>query len=234
MLLGVMFISACGVFSDADEKIYFSDTRRPDAIEYQYLALASEIHSAKPCYLVHPDSLRKGAFNSVGNQAAYERSECFFAVAISTGDAEICDKVRSVSTVFLSGADFNANSCRRQATGRGGISYDLDVPQIVALAGYTESEVDSYLVAEGRFSSIETASRYRQDRSNTYWGEVRRNLLHSAEFFERIGHLRGFGTSADQAEMRAMIWKPRPQRQLVPPEERTRSTPQIRIRVQAE
>ena len=151
-------LSGCGLFSDADEKFLFGDTRKPDALEYEYRALANELHSIKPCYMIHPQSLRKGGFGPTGNQVSLLRSRCFAAVAEKSGDERFCDKVRSASTLFSSGANLNAESCRRTARlsqGRriqSGVSYRLDVPQIVSLAGYEEEEIDAYLVAEGRRS----------------------------------------------------------------------------------
>ena len=231
LLLVATLINGCGVFSDADEKRY-GDTRQPDALERHYLALANELQSSKPCYLIHPESLIRSGFNAVGSQVALKRSRCFFVVARASGAPDLCEKVRSVSTIFLSGADMNTQLCRRVASVRGGYGYGLDVPRIVALAGYTEEEVDAYLVSEERFSSLDVARRYRQERSSTYWGEVRRHLLHSEAFFERIDRLPSFGTAQDAAEMGTLAWKPRPQRPWVPPEQRGRSAPAVRVPAQ--
>lgn len=233
-------LSGCGLFSDADEKFLFGDTRKPDALEYEYRALANELHSIKPCYMIHPQSLRKGGFGPTGNQVSLLRSRCFAAVAEKSGDERFCDKVRSASTLFSSGANLNAESCRRTARlnqGRriqSGVSYRLDVPQIVSLAGYEEEEIDAYLVAEGRFSSMEAAIRYRRDQSSTYWNEVKMTLLHTEEFFDRIAHMPGFGTSDDQGKMNALRWEPRQRRLWTPPEERTHSAPEIRVPAQSD
>jgi len=233
-------LSGCGLFSDADEKFLFGDTRKPDALEYEYRALANELHSIKPCYLIHPQSLSRGGFGPVGNQISLLRSRCFAAVAEKSGDERFCDKVRSASTLFSSGANLNAESCRRTARlnqGRmvqSGVSYRLDVPQIVSLAGYDEEEIDAYLVSEGRFSSMEAAMRYRRDQSSTYWNEVKMTLLHTEAFFDRIAHMPGYGTSDDQRKMNALRWNPRQQRLWTPPEERTHSTPEIRLPAQSD
>ncbi|MFC2993120.1 hypothetical protein ACFODV_13905 [Halomonas tibetensis] len=233
-------LSGCGLFSDADEKFLFGDTRKPDALEYEYRALANELHSTKPCYLIHPQSLSRGGFGPVGNQVSLLRSRCFAAVAESSGDERLCDKVRSASTLFSSGANLNAESCRRTARLnhdrriKSVVSYRLDVPQIVSLSGYDEEEIDAYLVSEGRFSSLEVAMRYRRDQSSTYWNEVKMTLLHTEEFFDRIVHMPGFGTSDDQRKMNALGWNPRQQRLWTPPDERTHSAPEIRLPAQSE
>ena len=233
-------LGGCGLFSDADEKFYFGDTRNPDALEYEYRDLAIELHSIKPCYLIHPQSLSRGGFGPVGNQVSLLRSRCFAAVAESSGDERLCDKVRSASTLFSSGANLNAESCRRVARinhgsrVKSGVSFSLDVPEIVSLAGYDEAEIDAYLVSEGRFSSLEAAMRYRRDQSSTYWNEAKMTLLHTEEFFDRIAHMPGFGTSDDQRKMNALGWNPRQQRLWIPPEERTNSTPEIRLPAQSD
>lgn len=222
-------LSGCGFFSDADEKFYFGEDRQPDELEYQYRALANELHSIKPCYLIHPNSLRKGWFGSVGSQVSLLRSRCFAVVAEGAGDEQLCDEVRSASTLFLSGAGLNADACRRVARARGGATFDLDVPGIVSLTGYDEDEVDAYLVSEGRFTSMEAAMRYRRDRPSIYWNEVRMTLLNTEEFFDRIAHLPGFGTNADRDEMNIQPWKPRQQRLWTPPEQRTQSASERRL-----
>lgn len=222
-------ISGCGFFSDADERFYFGEERAPDQLEYEYRALANEVHSIKPCYLIHPFSLSKGGFGPVGSQTYLLRSRCFAVVAQASGNEQLCDEVRSASTLFLSGAALNADNCRRTVRAKGGSSFSLDVPELVALAGYKDHEVDEYLFSEDRFSSPETAASYRQDRSSTYWNEVRMTLLHTEEFFNRIADFPEAGTAEDRARMQALEWEPRQQRLWTPPEERTRSAPQLRV-----
>lgn len=233
LLAGSM--GGCGFFSDADEKFYFGETRQPNELEHHYLSLANELHSIKPCYLIHPQSLRKGGFGPSGNQVSLLRSECFAVVGKGSGDEQVCDEVRSASTLFLSGARLDAESCRQTARinhGReikSGVSLHLDVAEIISLAGYNESEINTYLVAERRFSSMEAAARYRQAQASTYWNEVKMTFLHTEEFFDRISHLPGFGTHEDQAKMNRLSWKPRQQRLWTPPEQRQRSVPETPV-----
>lgn len=226
-------MSGCGFLSDADEKFYFGEEKQPEELEYLYRALANELHSIKPCYLIHPHSLSRG-FNAAGNQVSLLRSRCFAVVAQGSGNEQICDKVRSASTLFLSGAALDADDCRRLARAKGGTSFNLDVPGVVSLAGYDEDEVDEYLVSEGRFSSIEAAMTYRSDKSSTYWNEVRMTLLHTEDFFRRIAQFPEFGTAEDRVEMNALKWEPRQQMLWTPPEERTRSAPELRLPAQAD
>lgn len=223
-------LSGCGFLSDADQKFYFGGGRQPNQLEYQYVALANEIHSVKPCYLIRPHSLSKAGLNPIGSQVSLVRSECFSAVAQSSQNEMVCENVRSASTLFLSGASLDSERCRRLARGSGGTAFRLDVQELVLLAGYDLEEIDAYLVSEGRFSGINIAARYRLDRTSTFWNEVRMTLLHSKQFFLRIGQLPGFGGPEDQAEMDSIEWEPRQIRLWPQAERRSSATPQFRMK----
>lgn len=220
-------LAGCGLVSNADEKFLFAETRPPFELESQYIALANELHSVKPCYLIAPDSLRVLPFNAIGSQVTLARSVCFSVVAGSAGDERWCAKVRSASTLLFSGADLNAENCRRVARVTGTVSLEFDVPGIIRLAGYEPDEVDAFLVEQGRFSSIDAATRYRRDSPSIYWNEVRMTLLHTADFFARIEQLPAYGDSGDLAAAAALEWQARQQRPWVPPEQRARSAPSI-------
>ncbi|MDI6402517.1 hypothetical protein QLX67_10970, partial [Balneolaceae bacterium ANBcel3] len=116
----------------------------------------------------------------------------------------------------------------------GSTSSHLDVKNLVTLAGYKETDIDLYLVSEGRFSSVEIAKQFRENRPGTYWGEVQRNVLHSSDFFDRISDFPGFGTSEDLEKMKSVPWAPRHQRQWTPPEERRPSTPEFGVSNQSD
>lgn len=230
-IVAALALSGCGLASDADDKIYFGALRRPQPLEHQYLYLAIEIDSAKPCFLIARDSVVRAGFNSAGNQVSYLRSRCLAQVAAHTADASLCAQVRSVSTLLYSGAGLDSDNCRRNAAASGGrVSSSLDVPSIVALAGYDETAVDVHLVSEGRFSSAEVAARWRLDAPGRYWGEVRRHLLHSEEFFRRIEQLPGYAEPPDLARMRSVAWQPRYIRPFPPLEQRRRAMPQHGMR----
>ncbi|MBZ2190106.1 hypothetical protein K8B33_13440 [Alcanivorax sp. JB21] len=205
----LLALSGCGLISGADEQVGFAAPRDPDDVEFQFLYLARYLDSAKPCYLIHPQSLTRSAFNARGTRVSYVRSGCFRDVAFHTGDAALCRHVRSVSTLFLSGERLNAATCRKNATGNGRVANSLDVPAIVALAGFSDQEVDRFLVAQNRFSSIAEAAEARQRDAARHAYEVRDVLLHSREFFQRIEALPGFADERDRADMAAVPWQPR-------------------------
>ncbi|MBA3979877.1 MAG: hypothetical protein C0462_04660 [Alcanivorax sp.] len=202
-------LGGCGLVSGADEQIGFTSSRDPEPIEYQFLYLARHLDSAKPCYLIHPQSLTRSAFNAPGTRVSYVRSGCFRDVAFHTGDAALCKHVRSVSTLFLSGNRLDAAACRETASGHGRVSNSLDVPAIVTLAGFSDEEVDRFLVAQNRFASVAEAAEARQRDAARHAYEVRDVLLHSEAFFQRIDTLPGFASEADRAEMATLPWQPR-------------------------
>ncbi|WP_111655765.1 hypothetical protein [Isoalcanivorax indicus] len=205
----VLALCGCGLVSGADEQVGVTSPRDPDPIEYQFLYLARHLDSAKPCYLIHPQSLIRSAFNTPGTRVSYVRSGCFRDVAFHTGDAALCRQVRSVSTLFLSGHRLDAAACRENATGNGRVANSLDVSAIVALAGFSDEEVDRFLVAKNRFASMAEAAEARHREAARHAYEVRDVLLHSREFFARIDSLPGFAADADRAEMAKIAWQPR-------------------------
>jgi len=209
-LLTIALLSGCGAVSDADEKIFLNQ-READSIERQFLYLASFLDSAKPCYLIHPQSMSIVPFNSDGTKVSFVRSSCFRNVAVNTGDETLCQQVRSVSTFLYSGDKLNAASCREITSTAGGVRMgnNLIIQEIVALAGYTESDIDTFLVVEGVFSSETEAAQQRQQDPSSYWYDVRLTLLHSEEFFNRIDQMPGHSDSNDQAAMAAIPWQPR-------------------------
>ena len=227
-------LGGCGFFSDADQKFYFHPTETGNELEPQYISLAQHLHSIKPCFLISPNSLSLGSFNPVGSQVSLVRSRCFSQVARLTHDARICDRVRSASTLLYSGADENAQSCRIASQYNGMIAYRMEVKEIVQLAGYGEDEVDTYLTAAARFSSVAAAERFRREQPVVYWAEARAYLLPSREFFSRIDRLPAFGTAADREEMAAVAWRPLQQRHQPPPEQRTQRRPYSRMPASAD
>ncbi len=227
-------LTACGLVSDADDKRF--RVQSPERLEILYQDLAVAMHSAKPCFLISPESVRKTAFNAVGSQVSYLRSRCFSSVAWNTGQAGYCSHVRSVSTVFLSGATMNAPLCRRLARSSGGVSSALrpavDLPELMEVMGVTPVELDAWLSEEGRLRSREVAARYREDAPQVYWSQVESTIIHTRRFFDALDDAPAFGSAADRERMQALRWAPRQLFTSTPPEQRDprRRIPRVRIR----
>lgn len=230
----IFAMTGCGALSDADDKVFSSDWRRPEPVERLFLALASDIWSEKPCYLIHPESMWIAGFNSGGSKVGYLRSECFADVAEKTKNPALCDKVRSVSTFFQSGASLNQEACIRATSSNSAVSRHLDMPAILELAGYDTPKIDALFVSKGRFTSPERAAHFRDNAPGIYWSEVRQYVIASPEFFARIHDLPGFASEADREAMRRVTWLPRYRRDLPLPEERSSSPrlPEVRIELE--
>ncbi len=223
MLVMALAMSACGAFSDADDKVFSSNWRQPEPVEQLFLALATDIWSEKPCYLIHPDSMRVAGFNSRGTQVSYLRSTCFRDVAEATNNPALCDKVRSVSTFFLSGASLGTQGCLSSISGHSAVSRNLDMTAILELAGYDAARVNTLLVEAGRFSSTERAAYFRDNHPGIFWNEVRQYVIASPVFFDAIDTLPGFASQQDLQAMQNVAWRPRFRRDLPLPEERASS-----------
>lgn len=235
LLAMAVSISGCGALSDADDKVFSANSREPEPAEWLFLALASDIWSEKPCYLIHPESLRVAGFNSAGTQVSYLRSTCFRDVAEATNRPELCDRVRSVSTLLLSGSGLGRQGCIRAASGNSAVSRRLDMPAILELAGYDRAAVDGLLVSAGRFSSTERAAHFRDNEPGVFWNEVRQYVIGSREFFDRIDALPGFASAQDVEAMQSVSWRPRFQRDLPLPEQRVPGgLPEVRMELESE
>lgn len=207
MLMATLLLSGCGAVSGADEKVFMKH-READSLERQYLFLASHLGSEKPCFLIHPESLAVAPFNPAGTRASFLRSTCFSHVADYAGNETLCQHVRSVSTFLYSGDRLNAERCREAASSPSHVrmSGSLDVSKIVALAGHSYSDIDSFFVSAGVFPTINEAEQARRHDPARYWNEVRFEFLLSRDFFDSIGELPGFGNHHDLADMAAVRW----------------------------
>jgi hypothetical protein len=236
LLLLTVATSACGALSDAEDKVFSSGWRQPEPVETLFLNLASDLWSEKPCYLIHPKSMRVAGFNSVGTQVSYVRSTCFRDVAEATNNPRLCDQVRSVSTLMLSGADLNREACVRATAGHSAVARGLDMPAILELAGYDAAAVDEFLASAGRFSSPAVARHFRDNEPGIFWNEVRQYVIASPRFFEQIDHLPGFATAEDLEAMKRIEWRPRFKRDLPLPEQRVSApaVPEMRIELEAD
>lgn len=206
----LLLSGGCGAVSDSDEKVFFNH-REAEDIERQYLYLATYIDSAKPCFLIHPESLSIAPANSGGTRVSFVRSTCFRYVASHTGSAGLCEHVRSVSTFLYSGNRLDAANCRELASTAGAVrwSHDLNTQEIVELAGYSDRDIDAFLVSEGIFPTLSEAEHKRRSDPASYWYDVRLSLLHSRDFFDRIDDLPGFADGNDREAMEAVSWQPR-------------------------
>lgn len=53
-------------------------------------------------------------FSSEGHQVYLERSKCFYDTALRHKDISLCARVKSVSTIFMSGYKISEAGCEKQ------------------------------------------------------------------------------------------------------------------------
>ncbi|WP_376695403.1 hypothetical protein [Wenzhouxiangella sp. EGI_FJ10305] len=184
------FIIGCGLAGNPDERVLFG--KEPQPLEYEYLHLATELWSEKPCYLISDESITVGVIASSGRQASYLRSTCFRYVAAILERPDLCEHVVSVSTLFDSGHDLNQESCEQLARrgDRGYAGGSVEHQAMFELAGFTETDIKDLL------------RKHDIPPSGTYC------LLYSREFFAAIENLPNFAGEDDLEKMKAVEWRP--------------------------
>ena len=186
----VTLISGCGLVGDPDERVLFG--KEPESLEFEYLHLATELWSEKPCYLISRESMTVGVIGSSGRRASYLRSTCFRYVAAILERPELCRHVVSVSTLFDSGHKLNQESCEQLARSgdHGYAGGNVDREAMFELAGFTETDIRDLL------------HKHDIPPDGTYC------LLYSREFFEAIENLPNFAGEDDLKEMNTVEWRP--------------------------
>jgi hypothetical protein len=190
--LVIIVIGGCGLSGNPDSRMIFPN--KPDQTEYDYLKLARQMMSEKPCYLISERSVDVSALNSPGTRAVKVRSSCFYNVAQRAARPELCDEVKSVNTLLYSGHLNNRESCRDDAE-RGSPSAGIgiiDHDRMYSLAGFTEDEVTELMNAHG----LTENGRYC--------------LVFSREFFDAIDTMPNFGSEQDLQKMDELEWRPHP------------------------
>lgn len=188
----VAVLTGCGLSGDPDERTFFPSD--PDPKEYQYVNLARQIASEKPCYLISHNSVSVMPLNSPGTRAKYVRSHCFSTVARRTARPELCEHVESVSTLLYAGHRNGREQCIQAAdrssasTGVGIVDHDA----MFELSGLSSEEVD------------ELMESYQLPENGRYC------LIFSPEFFEAIERMPRFSPEDDLGQMKAVKWDPHP------------------------
>lgn len=183
-----LLLWGCGLVGDVDERRLALDP--PSPLDLLYHDLAVEIESIKPCYLIGPDVGSVAGLNAPGTRAAFTRSSCFFRVAVNRRDPDLCRPVRSVGTLWHSGADLGASRCRELAAGHG--------PRY--LSGFAQSEGVGPLLTVLGFSDAERTALLADAAASAC-------VLHGRVLFERLDHAPGAASPAEREVMRAMPWQ---------------------------
>lgn len=191
-LVFIVLLTGCGLFGDPDKRVIFPP--KPDPLEYQYVDLARQMSSEKPCYLISQNSVSVAALNSPGTRARNFRSHCFSTVARRAARPELCKNVFSVSTLLYPGHYNDRERCIEeadQATASGGVGI-IDHNDMFELAGFSDVEI------------YELMQAYQLPDNGRYC------LIFSPEFFGAIERMPRFSSEDDMDQMNNVKWKAHP------------------------
>lgn len=191
-LMCVIPLTGCGFVGDPDQRVLFPS--QPHDTEYQYVNLARQIASEKPCYLISPDGISVAPFNASGTRAIQLRSRCFAAVAERAARPELCEHVVSVSTVLYSGHAIDGDQCIREADhgqARSGVGV-MDDAAMFELAGFSDADIDALMTTH----NLPADGRYC--------------LVFSPEFFDAISDMPQFSSHDEVVGIDDVAWKPHP------------------------
>jgi|GEM_PF-1466438 len=192
MLFYMLVFSGCGLSGNPDKRVILPP--KPDPLESQYLDLARQLGSEKPCYLISSASVFVAPFNSPGTRASFIRSRCFHNAAQATARPELCEQVSSVNTLLYPGYHNNRERCledadREKVSSGVGI---IDHNTMFEIVGFTKEEISDLM------------QKHELPKHGVYC------LLFSREFFERIVELPNFGSDEDLKRAKSLEWQRHP------------------------
>ncbi len=122
---------------------YGAETRKPNAFERAYTALALDFESHEPCAKISPRALVRAPFNSPGTRIYFERSRCFLSVAHSTLNPYFCRQVVSADSSKSAGGYFTRANCEALVAAgrpfRARLSFDHKL--VLKALGYHDADV---------------------------------------------------------------------------------------------
>ncbi len=116
--------------------------RKPNELERAYTAISLDVESAALCEKISPQAVTRSPFNSPGTRVAFERSRCFFYVALRTLNRHYCESVHQAGSAS-DGRFFSSRNCAaRIATGeRWNAHFSFNHKIVLRAAGYTEADL---------------------------------------------------------------------------------------------
>ena len=122
---------------------YGAETRKPNAFERAYTALALDFESHEPCAKISPRALVRAPFNSPGSRIFFERSRCFLSVAQRTLNPYFCREVAAADAGKSAGGYFTHENCEALVAAgrpfRAGLSFDHKL--VLEAFGYSDEDV---------------------------------------------------------------------------------------------
>lgn len=121
------------------------ETRKPNAFELAYTAMALDMESPQLCAKISPKAESLALFNSPGTQIYRERSRCFLYVAVKSLNPLLCREVVEADAWFHDGSYFSRETCERLvAEGRPfNFKLSFDHALILREMGYGDAAVSA-------------------------------------------------------------------------------------------
>ncbi len=120
-----------------------AETRKPNAFERAYTALALDFESHEPCAKISPRALVRAPFNSPGTRIYFERSRCFSIVAQRTLNPFFCREVAAADASKSAGGHFTRENCEALVAAgrpfRARLSFDHRL--VLEALGYSDEDV---------------------------------------------------------------------------------------------
>lgn len=125
--------------------------REQNRQESDYSQIARGAGLPQFCARIYPEATGGAGFNAAGFRTWYAQSRCYYDVAVRTGDARLCDKVRTRLTLLLDGRGISAAACRKEVASAAGapgaratgprIDFIVNAKPILEKMGYTEASI---------------------------------------------------------------------------------------------
>lgn len=216
LLILSVLLGGCGLFSNPDKRIFFGISgSEPNEHERLYYHVAGAIASEKPCYLISPDAYTVAPgvapLNMSGNVVRLHRSACFENAAILSKREELCDKVKTASTLLYSGTGLHADRCRQEVSKQQRVSGNIiETEGIAEFAGITGSELAGAMIDLRIFPNPEITEAYREERPDQFKRCAERYVIYSKLFFHKIDQFPNYAGSDAHEQLKHSEWREHP------------------------
>jgi peroxiredoxin len=167
-----------------------AEARRPqNQHEVIYYFIAKEIGAPELCARISPLAEHGLGLNPPGYQIYYTRSHCYLDVAVRTGNAKLCDEVRSLSTPFVDGSKISRAECLKsvghpeQLINAGPGANFFDAKPILTQMGYTQEMIPAQIVRSNPDEAF-------------MWHAFYKSIATTPDFRHRLGRLPDFSQVA--------------------------------------
>ena len=168
-----------------------AETRRQaNQHEFIYSDIAKEIGAPEMCAKIYPLAEHGLGNNPRGYQIYYVRSRCYCDVAVKTGNAKLCEEVRSLSTLFVDGSKISREECLKTMghpeelfNASPGANF-FDARPILTQMGYTKEMIPASIIRSNPDEGF-------------MWHAFYTSLATTPDFRARLGRLTDYSRTAE-------------------------------------